>query len=155
MSTGLEKLDLFCQGYGFEGAFRSFVSFYEEFSPKPFSRFLTLLVVWFTIFFMSIKSDVKKSVRQMMWGGVSAIGTLMGKARNVGKSTVNVGIARIRLELWGWRIACVSLAFTITIAAVMKSNHSKVMFVELVMLIPNPKGCEVRGHRSCTCPPTM
>jgi len=50
---------------------------------------------------MSIKSDVKKSVRQMMWGGVSAIGTLMGKARNVGKSTVNVGIARIRLELWG------------------------------------------------------
>ena len=88
------------KGYGFEGAFRSFVSFYEEFSPKPFSRFLTLLVVGLR-FFMSIKSDVKKSVRQMMWGGVSAIGTLMGKAKNVGKSTVNVGIARIRLELWG------------------------------------------------------
>jgi len=53
------------------------------------------------IFLMYIKSDVKKSDRQTMWSGMSAIGTSMGKAKNVGRSTVNVGMARIRLEFWG------------------------------------------------------
>ena len=36
-----------------------------------------------------------------MWGGISGVGTSNGKAKNVGKSTVNVGMARIRFELLG------------------------------------------------------
>ncbi len=50
---------------------------------------------------MSISSDVKKSIRYIMCGGTSAIGTSRGNAKNVGRSTVNVGIMRIKLELRG------------------------------------------------------
>jgi len=53
------------------------------------------------IFLMSISIDVMKSMRYMMCGGISAIGTFSGKAKNVGRSTVHVGMIRIKLELWG------------------------------------------------------
>ena len=54
---------------------------------------------WFTIFFISINSDAKKRIKHMICSGTSAIGTSRGKPKNVGRSTVNVGIARIKFEL--------------------------------------------------------
>jgi hypothetical protein len=53
------------------------------------------------MFFKSIESDAVKRAMNTMWGGISAIGTSNGKARSVGRSTVNVGMVRIRFELWG------------------------------------------------------
>jgi len=50
---------------------------------------------------MSIKSDIEKSVRNRMCGGTNAIGTSIGNAKKVGKSTVHVGMKRSRLELLG------------------------------------------------------
>ena len=44
---------------------------------------------------------MRKRIRYAMCGNTSARGTSIGKARNVGSSTVNVGIARIRFELCG------------------------------------------------------
>lgn len=52
-------------------------------------------------FFTEISMDAEKRIRKVMCGGASAMGTSRGKAKNVGKSTVNVGMARIRLELRG------------------------------------------------------
>jgi len=53
------------------------------------------------VFFVSIESDARDRARNMRCGSISAVGTSMGEARNVGRSTVDVGMARIRLELWG------------------------------------------------------
>lgn len=63
--------------------------------------FQCLLKACFAIFLMSISIDVMKRIRYMMCGGISAIGTFSGKAKNVGRSTVHVGMIRIKLELWG------------------------------------------------------
>jgi len=53
------------------------------------------------VFFVSIKSDARNRARNTRCGSISAVGTSRGKARNVGRSTVDVGMARIRLELCG------------------------------------------------------
>ena len=106
-------------------------------------------------FFMSISIDVKKRIRHTICGGISAIGTSKGKARNVGRSTVNVGMARIRLELWGWSSSFASLVFNIRIAAGRNISHSKVMFVKPLMLMSIPYGCDVIGQKSCTPPPAI
>lgn len=49
----------------------------------------------------SVRSDAEKSVRKIMCGGINVNGTSNGKARKVGRSTVNVGSKRIRFELCG------------------------------------------------------
>jgi hypothetical protein len=55
-----------------------------KFTVKIFLR--PLLIT----FFKSIESDARKSIRNIMWSGISAVGTFRGKARSVGRSTMGL-----------------------------------------------------------------
>ena len=55
----------------------------------------------YRIFLTSIRIDAKKRIKYTIWGNISISGTSRGNAMNVGRSTVNVGMLRIRLELCG------------------------------------------------------
>lgn len=73
--------------------------------------------------------DAENMDMQARCGGISQAGTFNGKLRNVGSNTVNVGITRIRFDLWGWKSVTVSFAFSIMIIDVRNTIHSSVMFV--------------------------
>jgi len=66
------------------------------------------------------------------------VGTYDGKLMNVGSSTVNVGMDRIRFDLCGWRSLAASLVFTIMASDARNIRSSIVTFVWLMMSMPIP-----------------
>ena len=73
-----------------------------------------------------------------MCGNISMDGTVIGKARNVGRSKVNVGMIKIRFELCGWKNVVMSLVFSIMIIDARNTIHSIVMVIGLVMFTSIP-----------------
>lgn len=75
---------------------------------------------------------------------------------NVGSSTVNVGMDRVRFrfDLCGWRSVAASLVFTIMTVDARKIRSSIVTFVWLTMSMPVPYDCVVMGHSSWVGPVT-
>lgn len=80
---------------------------------------------------MPIIDDTKNIVRNKMCGGTNIAGTSVGKARKVGSRTVNVGMARIMLDLCGWNIVFISPVLTIIANAIKKKISSIIMFAGL------------------------
>jgi hypothetical protein len=72
--------------------------------------------------------EVKNKKMYTKCGGISHEGTSNGKLRNVGKSTVNVGKVRMRLELRCWKNKAISFVFVMMIIDVINIIHSAVMF---------------------------
>lgn len=66
------------------------------------------------------------------------MGTYDGKLMNVGSSTVNVGMNKVRFDLCGWRSVVASLVFTIMAVEARNTRSSIVTFVWLTMSMPVP-----------------
>ena len=66
------------------------------------------------------------------------MGTYDGKLMNVGSSTVNVGMNKVRFDLCGWRSVAASLVFTIIAVDARNNRSSIVTFVGFRMSMPIP-----------------
>ena len=61
------------------------------------------------------------------------MGTYDGKFMNVGNSTVNVGMSKVRFDLCGWRSVAASLVLTIMASDARNIRSSIATFVWLMM----------------------
>lgn len=101
---------------------------------------------------MSTSIDAENRVIIVMCGIISVVGTFNGNARNVGKRTVMVGMARIMFKWLGLRSNCKSLVLNIWVNIAKKVVHSMVMLVRLSMSMVVPYNWVVKGQNSCAFP---
>lgn len=74
---------------------------------------------------------IMNKIMKVTCGSISGIGTCSGKVKIIGSSTVNVGMASIRLERFGLNSVNKSLVITSRAMEEIKSINSNAMFSEL------------------------